>query len=134
MENRNKQLVVMYVRESKHQGAEEALERQRELLKSFCEQKGYVIVDEISAIGSRQDSLFALKQAIELAKDIEGKTLLMASTNRVVGNLKELTEVTELIEGSGVTVATMDSSFEFAQKFGASPSSLITATLAAIDE
>ena len=134
MDNRNKKSVVMYVRESKHQGAEEASERQRERLKSFCEQKGYVVVDEISAIGSRQDSLFALKQAIELAKDIEGKTLLMASTNRVVGTLKELTEVTELIESSGVTVATMDGSFEFEQKFGASPSSLITATLAAIDE
>ena len=125
--------VIMYVRESKHQGAEEALERQRERLKSFCEQKGYVVVDEISTIGSRQDSLLALKQAIELAKDIDGKTLLMASTNRVVGTLKELTEVTELIEGSRVTVATMDGSFEFAQKFGVSPEALFADTLSDMD-
>lgn len=129
-----KERTVIYVRESNHSGAEEALERQREKLKAFSEQKGYVVVEEVATIGSRQQSLLALKEAIELAKNIEGKTLLMASANRVVGTHKELAEVAELIEKSGVTIKTMDDSFESVQKYGFSLSSLIADTLAAIDE
>ena len=126
--------VVLFVRESNHAGADASLEKQKEKLKAFCEQQGYVVADEVSTIGSRQDSLTALKQAIECAKNTEGKTLLMASTNRVVGTYKELATVTELIEGAGVTIATMDGSFEEVQRCGVSPSMLIATTLSAIDD
>ena len=125
--------ILIYMRESNHPGAEEALERQRERLKAFSEQKGYVVVDEIATIGNRQDSLSALKQAIELAKNIEDKTLLMASTNRVVGTKKELIAVTELIESAGVTIATMDDSFESVQKYGTSDLGLVADTLSGMD-
>lgn len=126
--------VVLYVRESNHANADAALERQKEKLKAFCEQKGYVVADEVSTIGSRQDSLIALKEAIECANNIEGKTLLMASSNRVVGTLNEVTAVTELLENAGVTIATMDGSFEDVQRYGASPSMLIVNTLMDLDD
>ena len=100
----------------------------------YCEQNGYAVADEVSTIGNRQDSLSALKKAIECAKNTDGKTLLMASTNRVVGTHKELTEVSALIESAGVTIATMDGSFEDVQRYGASPEALIAETLSAIDE
>lgn len=126
--------VVLYVRESNHVGAKEALEKQKEKLKAFCDQQGYVVADEVSTIGSRKDSLIALKEAIECAKNIEGKTLLMASSNRVVGTLNEVTAVAELLENAGVTIATMDGSFEEVQRCGVSPSMLIATTLSAIDD
>lgn len=129
-----KQPVVIYARESNHASADVSLEKQKERLKAFCEQNGYVVADEVSTIGSRQDSLTALKEAIECAKNTDGKTLLMASTNRVVGTYKELTEVAELIESAGVTIATMDGSFEDVQRYGTSPSALIAETLAATDK
>ena len=125
---------MIYARESKHAGAEESLERQKDRLKAFCEQNGYVVADEVVTIGNRQDSMCALKEAIERAKNTESKTLFMASTNRVVGTHKEITEVTDLIESAGVTIATMDGSFEYIQKYGVSFESLIASTIAAIDE
>lgn len=126
--------VVLYVRESNHAGADVSLEKQKEKLKAFCEQQGYVVADEVSTIGSRQDSLTALKQAIECAKNTEDKTLLMASTNRVVGTVSEMETVADLIKDSGVSIATMDGSFEKVQRYGASPSMLIATTLSAIDD
>ena len=128
-----KQPVVIYARESNHTGADQCLEKQKDRLKAYCEQNGYVVADEVSTIGNRQDSLTALKEAIECAKNTDGKTLLMASTNRVVGTYKELTEVSELIKSAGVTIATMDGSFENVQKYGASPEVLIAENLSAID-
>jgi DNA invertase Pin-like site-specific DNA recombinase len=128
-----KKSVVIYARESNHAGAEGTLERQKENLKAFCQQKGYAIADEISTIGSRQDSLSALKEAIESAKNTEGKTLLMVSSNRVAGTISEMETIADLIEESGVNIATMDGSYELVQKHGATPTMLIANTLAAID-
>ena len=127
-ENVNKS-VVIYARESNHAGADESLKRQKEMLKVFCERKGYAVVSEVSTIGSREDSLNALKEAIECAKNTDGKTLLMVSTNRVIGTVKEITAVTELIESAGVKITTIDGSSEFVKKYGVSGSELIYDTL-----
>lgn len=121
--------VLLYVRESNHSGAEEALERQKEKLEAFCEQQGYAVSDVVSTIGSRQDSLTALEQAIECAKNTEGKTLLMASTNRVVGTVSEMETVANLIKNSGVSIVTMDGSYEHLQLYATSTEALIAETL-----
>lgn len=134
MKETTKKNVVIYARESNHVGAEESLAHQKDRLRAYCEQNGYGVADEISTTGSRQDSLTALKEAISRAKSTDGKTLLIASTNRVVGTKEELTEVTELIESAGVTIATMDGSFEGVQKYGVDFSSLIAETLASVDD
>lgn len=134
MKENNNQSVVVYARESKHAGAEESLEKQKEKLRAFCEQNGYDIFGEIAFVENRQDSMHYLKLAIELAKNTEGKTLLMASSNRVAGTHKEITEITDLIESAGVKIATMDGSYEHIQKYGVSFESLIASTLSATDE
>ena len=134
IEEKNNQSVVLYARESKHAGAEESLERQKEKLRAFCEQSGHDIFAEIAAVENRQDSMHYLKLAIELAKNTEGKTLLMASSDRVAGTHEEITKVTDLIESAGVTIVTMDGSYEHIQKYGVSFESLIASTLSATDE
>ena len=134
MKERTEESVVIYVRESNHSGAEEFLEKQKERLKAFCEQNNYVVADEVATIGNRADSMAALKQAIEYAKNTEGKTLLMASSNRVVGTISEMETVANLIDESGVTIKTMDGSYEFVKKFGTSPEMLIANTLAATED
>ena len=134
MKENNNQSVVVYARESKHAGAEESLEKQKEKLRAFCKQNGHDIFGEIAFVENRQDSMHYLKLAIELAKNTEGKTLLMASSNRVAGTHKEITEITDLIESAGVKIATMDGSYEYIQKYGVSFESLIASTLSATDE
>ena len=131
MKERN---VVIYARESNHAGADESLEMQKAKLRAFCEKNDYVVADEVATIGSRQDSMSALKEAIELAKNTEGKTLLMASTNRVVGTRDELIEVEKLIENAGVSITTMEGEYEHVKKYGVSFETLIASTLAAIDD
>ena len=126
--------VVLYARESNHEGADESLERQKERLKGFCAEKGYDIADEVATIGSREDSLPALKKAIEYAKTTPSRTILMASSNRVVGTASELESITELMNQSGVIIHTMDGSYEMVAQYGSSPEMLIAQTLADTDE
>lgn len=126
--------VVLYARESNHEGADESLERQKERLKDFCAEKGYDIVDEVATIGSREDSLPALKKAIEYAKTTPSRTILMASSNRVVGTASELESITELMNQSGVIIHTIDGSYEMVAQYGSSPEMLIAQTLADADE
>lgn len=124
-----KKTVVLYVRESYHAGAEESLERQKEKLKAFCKQKSYSVIDVVSVIGSRQDSISVFKQAIERAKNTESNTLLMSSSNRIVGTASELKTVVDIIKDSGVSIATMDGSYERVQLYGTSPEALVAVTL-----
>lgn len=126
--------VVLYARESNHEGADESLERQKERLKDFCAEKGYDIANEVATIGSREDSLPALKKAIEYAKATPSRTILMASTNRVVGTASELESIAELVNQSGVIIHTMDGSYEMATQYSTSPEMLIAQTLAVADE
>ena len=92
------------------------------------------IADEVATIGSREDSLPALKKAIEYAQTTPSRTILMASSNRVVGTASELESITELMNQSGVIIHTMDGSYEMVAQYGSSPEMLIAQTLADTDE
>ncbi len=122
--------VVVYARESNHEGTDGSLERQKERLEDFCAEKGYDIANEVASIGSREDSLPALKKLIEYPQTTPSRTILMASSNRVVGTSSELESITELVNQSGVIIHTMDRSYEAVAKHGLSPEMLITQTLA----
>lgn len=125
--------VVLYVRESNHCGAEESLRKQKERLKEYCKQNGYIVANEVANIGSRADSLDSLKQAIEYANNIESKTVLMVTSNRVIGTVSELEVVSELIEKNGVKIKTLDSSYENAEKIPFIEK-LIAQTIASVNE
>lgn len=126
--------ITIFVRESNHAGADESLQRQSERLATYCEVNGYLIYDEFSVIGSRQDSLSALREAIECAKETESKAILMASSNRVVGTREELEVINEMLNDAGVTIVTMDGSYEQLQKYGVSGIELFQSTLSCCDE
>lgn len=126
--------ITVFVRESNHNGAEEALQKQSERLTTYCEANGYLVYDEFTVIGSRQDSLEALREAIECAKETESKTILMASSNRVVGTREELEAINELLNDAGVTIITMDGSYEQLQKYGVFGTGLVESTLSYCDD
>ena len=132
--NNEQNSVVLYLRSSNHSHPNEALYRQKQALTAYCEANGYKVADEIFAVGSRQQSLPMLHRAIDCAKNTEGKTLMMQSSKIVVGTFAELNEITDLIEESGVTIKTVDGSYENAVQYGMSPEALIAQTLATIDE
>ena len=125
--------VVLYARESNHEGADELLERQKEKLKDFCAEKGYDIADEVATIGSREDSIPALKKAIEYAQTTPSRTILMVSSNRVVGTAAEMESIAELIDKSGVKIHTMDGSYEYADRYQTTPEAIMASTLAGFD-
>ena len=125
--------VVLYARESNHEGADESLERQKEKLKDFCAEKGYDIADEVAIIGSREESLPALKKAIEFAQATPSRTILMASSNRVVGTASEMESIAELVNKSGVIIHTMDGSYEYADQYHTTPEAIMASTLAGFD-
>ena len=133
MTSENKQVVV-YVRESNHDGAAECLERQAQKVQSYCKQQGYDVSETVSTIGSRAESLDALKKAIEYAKNTDTKTIVMASSNRVVGTPSELNAVADAFDESKVSIVTMDGSYENAVKYGVSTEALISNTLSAIGD
>ena len=83
--------VVLYARESDHEGADELLERQKEKLKDFCAEKGYYIADEVATIGSREDSIPALKKAIECADD-EQKNIISHYSRCHCRNWRDITQ------------------------------------------
>ena len=132
--NNEQKSVVLYLRASNHSHPNEALYRQRQQLTAYCEANGYNVADEILAVGNRQQSLPMLRKAIDCAKNTEDKTLMMQSSKIVVGTFAELNEITGLIEESGVTIKTVDGSYENAVQYGMSPEALIAQTLATIDE
>lgn len=97
--------------------------------------KGFVIADEVSTIGSRQDSLFALKQAIERAKETEDKILLISASNRVVGTPEEVAEIAKLIDESGVIMLTeKEGSYERVELYSESLEMQIANTIAAAND
>ena len=119
--------VAIYVRESNHSNAENAALMQNEKIKKFCEQKGYEVCDSVTAIGSRETGNPMLMKMIKSAKEKGIETVVMASTNRVVGTVEELKEIKEVFDDSGVAIETLDGSH-------ITPPTLIESFLAAMSE
>lgn len=102
--------VAIYVRESKHSNAENAVLNQNEKIKNFCELKGYEVCDSATVIGSREAGNPMLMKMLKSAKEKGIETVVMASTNRVVGTVEELKKIKEAFDDSGVTIETLDGS------------------------
>lgn len=100
--------VATYVRIS----TENATDDQTKQINDYCDKKGYTVCDSVSVIGDRKtgNTMF-----MELLKSANGKgieTIVMASTNRIVGTVDELQEIKSTIDESGVTIETLDGSYE----------------------
>lgn len=104
--------VAIYVRESKHSNAQDAIRRQEQKLTEFCEAKGYSVCDSATIIGDRKSSIPVLLDLLGNAKDKGIKKVVMTSTNRVVGKVDEIEAVNDAFETSGVVLETIDGSHD----------------------
>ena len=100
--------VAIFVRVSEHSNANEMLKRQCEDVSNYCKTKGYSVCDTISLIGDRKTGNFLLKTMLDTAKSNGIETVIMKSTNRIVGTREELSETEIAFEKSGVSLETMD--------------------------
>lgn len=104
--------VAVYVRESNHSNAQDAIRRQEQKVNDFCKAKGYSVCDSASIIGDRKEGFPVLMELLKNAKSKGIEKIVMASTNRVVGKVDEVAAVNEAFEASEVVLETMDGSHD----------------------
>jgi len=102
--------VASYVRESNHRNADLGVQNQAQKVKDFCEAKGYEICDSASVVGDRKTGTPVLMELLKSAKEKEIETVVMVSTNRIVGTVEELTEIKKAFDDSGVAIEAIDDS------------------------
>lgn len=102
--------VASYVRESNHRNADLGVQNQAQKVKDFCEAKGYEICDSASVVGDRKTGTPVLMELLKSAKEKEIETVVMVSTNRIVGTVEELTEIKKAFDDSGVAIEAIDGS------------------------
>lgn len=107
--------VAVYHRVSAHSDSEAALHRQEAKVQKYCEDKGYQIVDSYSSVGDRKHGSDMLLKCLHDMKEKEIDTVVMSSTNRVVGTVDELMQVKKAYEEAGVSIETSDGSHLFPQ-------------------
>ena len=125
--------VVLYIRESNHNNAEAAIKRQRDRLNDFCKSNGYEIYDSVYSKDSRQGSWNSFMKAIERAKETKDKTIVMVSTNRIIGTRDDLVAVESVIKEAGITIKTLDGKYEDLKKNNFDTETLICNFLMSVD-
>ena len=104
--------VATYVRVSCHSNAENAARNQAKRVNDYCEAKGYLVNDSAMVIGDRKMAYPMLMNLLKTAKEKGIQKIVMASSNRIVGTIQELQEIQKAFEESGVTIETLDGSYE----------------------
>lgn len=104
--------VMVYVRESNHAGAEEAAGKQAQLVREFCEKNGYSVCDKKQIVGSRQTAMPEFLELLETAKQRGIDTIVMTTTNRIMGTVKDMDVIQKAIQESGVAIETLDGSHD----------------------
>ena len=104
--------VAIYMRESNHSSAPEAIRRQEQKVSDFCKAKGYTVCDSASIIGDRKEGFPVLMDLLKNAKSKGVEKVVMASTNRIVGKVDEIAAVNKALEASEVVLETMDGSHD----------------------
>ena len=104
--------VAIYVRESSHNDAEAAACKQAEKLKGYCEKNGYTVCNSAVVVGDRKTANPIFMDLLKSAKEKDVAKIVMASSNRIVGTVDELIEIKKAIEKAGVTIETLDRSYE----------------------
>lgn len=126
--------VATYVRVSDHSNAENAKRNQAQRLKDYCEKNGYEICETAAVVGDRVVAYPTLMSLLKSAKDNGIETIVMASTNRIVGTVSEMEEVAKVFHESGVKLETLDGSHDMAlEPMGLISSFLVAAELEAAE-
>lgn len=94
--------VAIYVRQSNHSNAAEALEKQKAEVSEYCASKGFEVCDTVGGIGDR---LQGFAQFIRMVKDAKEKgvdKIVMKSTNRLVATKEEYTQLKQELAQEGI--------------------------------
>lgn len=102
--------VATYMRVSNHSTSEESLQKQAREVNEYCVNKGYNVEDTVSVVGDRELGYKMLMKMLSGAKEKGIDTVIMKSTNRVIGKVDEIEMIKEALDDSGVKIETMDNS------------------------
>ena len=104
--------VAVYVRVSDHNEAAQSVPVQSMKIEEYCKAHGYKVCDSALTLGSREQSYPFLKNLLQSAAEKGISKVVMASANRIVGSVEELKAISAAIDESGVTIETLDGTYE----------------------
>lgn len=104
--------VAVYVRVSDHNEAAQSVLVQSMKIEEYCKAHDYKVCDSALTVGSRAQSFPFLKNLLQSTAEKGISKVVMASANRIVGSVEELEAITAAIDESGVTIETLDGSYE----------------------
>ena len=94
--------VAIYVRQSNHSNAAEALEKQKAEVTEYCSSKGFEVCDTVGGIGDRLQCFAQFIDMIKTAKAKGVDKIVMKSTNRLVATTKEYAQLKEKLAMEGI--------------------------------
>lgn len=94
--------VAIYVRQSNHSNAAEALEKQKAEVTEYCSSKGFEVCDTVGGIGDRLQGFAQFIDVIKNAKEKGFDKIVMKSTNRLVATTKEYAQLKEKLAMEGI--------------------------------
>ena len=100
--------VATYVRVDNPKNESCGVDDQQQLLKDFCDAKGYDVCDSVVSDGEAAYSM--LMGLLRSAKEKGIETVVMTSRDRITGTVDELSEVAKAFEESDVVVELIDGS------------------------
>lgn len=96
--------VAIYVRENEFDVAPINAYHQKKMLEQYCEDNGYDIVNQATAIGDEETSLTKFKQMIEKAKNRDVKKIIICSTDRAKWGDSEFEQITKMANETGIEI------------------------------
>ena len=94
--------VAIYVRQSNHSNAAEALEKQKAEVTEYCSSKGFEVCDTVGGIGDRLQGFAQFIDMIKKAKEKGFDKIVMKSTNRLVATTEEYAQLKEELAKEGI--------------------------------
>lgn len=104
--------VATFVRASFHSNAYYTIQVQSKNIKDYCEAHGYDISDSALAVGNRKKALQILKSLLQSAAEKGITKVVMATANRICGSVEEIEELNASLNASGMTIETLDDTYE----------------------
>ena len=94
--------VAIYVRQSNHSNAAEALEKQKAEVTEYCSSNGFEVCDTVGGIGDRLQGFAQFIDMIKNAKEKGFDKIVMKSTNRLVATTEEYAQLKEELAKEGI--------------------------------
>ena len=94
--------VAIYVRQSNHYNAAEALEKQKAEVTEYCSSNGFEVCDTVGGIGDRLQGFAQFIDMIKNAKEKGFDKIVMKSTNRLVATTEEYAQLKEELAKEGI--------------------------------